>query len=64
MAKNPKPAPPTEASPLPAPEERWVALKDGWYCGRLMAAGDPVTHVDRLQLLADDGQRVARQVEG
>lgn len=60
QAKVPKPGPVAE----PQAEERWIALVDGWYCGQPVKAGDPITHVSREQLIADDGQRVARERRG
>jgi hypothetical protein len=62
-------AKPMKHSPIPEPaappaEERWVALADGWYCGKLVKAGDEITHVGREQLIADDGQRVTRERQG
>lgn len=60
MAKTP--TPPKPAPPAPALQPTgWVVLHDGWYCGRAMRAGDPVTHVGLEQLLADEGQRVERR---
>lgn len=42
----------------------WVVLQEGWYCGRFMKAGEPVTHVDLGQLTADEGHRVERRAAG